>query len=159
MMPVIVIVIPMIVTSNSARKNNSYNGGIHEADCCRVSRKRMLGERINLCVSRGSQARSLRTVNTGISIIFPIKSSTFDPAMAEIDDEETNPLQRQFSDHRFPVEQLVGPNVMEYFAVPGDNPFYDVDCVNQRIRQQKGAFDDSMLRCVYAGCCAHGKGP
>lgn len=61
---------------------------------------------------------------------------------------DSNPLHIQWYDSRFPVDMLAGPHVMEYFGQPESNPFFDRNCVNQRIQQQLGHVDEEALRYV-----------
>jgi hypothetical protein len=54
-------------------------------------------------------------------------------------------LHVQWYDARFPVDQLIGPNVMEYFGQAESNPFFERGCTNQRIKQQLGRYDEEAL--------------
>ena len=58
-----------------------------------------------------------------------------------------DPLHVQWSDVRCPPELLMDhATVMEYFGQPESNPFCERDCVNLRIRQQLGRYDEDIIR-------------
>jgi hypothetical protein len=56
-----------------------------------------------------------------------------------------NQLHLQFSDSRWPLDRLTAPGILDYFAQL-ENPFYERDCVNQRVRQQTGTMDMELVR-------------
>eukprot|EP00040_Diaphanoeca_grandis_P016333 m.84231 g.84231 ORF g.84231 m.84231 type:complete len:257 (-) comp25725_c0_seq2:272-1042(-) len=56
-------------------------------------------------------------------------------------------LEQSFVDKRCPPHALAGPNVLQYFCQPGDNPFYDRTCNNQRLLQKnQGTLNPEELK-------------
>ncbi len=61
--------------------------------------------------------------------------------------KKQNPLHIQWYDYRCPVETLVdAPSAMLYFAQPDENPFYERNSLNERVRQQTGRMDPELAR-------------